>query len=430
MLHTLISWTLLSLTMTLGQTPSGSDLLESADQVLLDVARIRQLQPKKPIAKGLKSRRQIESYIRGQLEENYPPEDVLAEQKLLIKLGVIPDNTDLGELIVELYTEQIAGLYDFESSKFYIADWIPLEIQKPVMAHELTHALQDQHFDLSDLLQPEKNNDDAMLAKAALVEGEGFAVMLQYVLDNLGTSFLDIPDIVELSRTNLEMTAEQYQVLTNAPDYLRESLLFPYVYGARFMQTYVRRHGWKNASSLYKEVPESTEQILHPEKYMNARDVPVSVDSPGSFQPLVDGWDPIYRNVLGEFSLMLLLKQFIEQSAAERASAGWGGDMVELYEAGDGRLTLFLRSVWDSDQDAREFFDAYRSVIEEKYPGARLLPSTQLPNPGEFGQSAWETRQDKIQLRWEGTQVDVIEFTSVPDGKTDSSKQPAAEPSQ
>ena len=196
------------------------------------------------------------------------------------------------------------------------------------------------------------------------------------------------------------------------------------------MQTYVRRHGWKNASSLYKEVPESTEQILHPEKYMNARDVPVSVDSPGSFQPLVDGWDPIYRNVLGEFSLMLLLKQFIEQSAAERASAGWGGDMVELYEAGDGRLTLFLRSVWDSDQDAREFFDAYGSVIEEQYPGARLLPSTQLPNPGEFGQSAWETRQDKIQLRWEGTQVDVIEFTSVPDGKTDSSKQPAAEPSQ
>ncbi len=397
-----------SLSILAAPTPSESDLLRSTDQVLADVVRIRHLEPKGPIAKGVKSRKEIEAYLRARLEQDYPTEEVLAEQKLLIKLGLIPDDTDLEELLVLLFTEQIAGLYDFESGTLFIADWIPLEIQKPVMAHELMHALQDQHFDLASLLKSGKDNDDAMLAKAALVEGEGFSVMLQYVLDNLGTSFLDIPDIIKLSRTSLATTAEQYQVLTHAPEYLRESLLFPYIYGARFVQAYLRRNSWKDLSKLYAELPSSTEQILHPEKYMDERDTPVAVDSSELPLQLDTSWKQIYQNTLGEFSLYLSLKQFIDLPTAEQASEGWDGDSVQLYETKADQLTLFLLSVWDSKQDAGEFFDAYKELIEKKYPGARSLPPTEQPDSSSTV-LAWETEQDRIQLRWDGTRVEVTE---------------------
>ncbi len=408
MMRSWICGTVFSLSLLAAQTPSESDLLQSADQVLADVVRIRHLEPKSPIAKGLKSRKEIEAYLRARLEQDYPSEEVLTEQKLLIKLGLIPENTDLEELLVRLFTEQIAGLYDFEAGTLFIADWIPLEIQKPVMAHELTHALQDQYFDLSSLLQPRKDNDDVMLAKAALVEGEGFSVMLQYVLDNLGTSFLDIPDIIKLSRTSLAMTAEQYQVLTDAPQYLRESLLFPYIYGARFVQAYLRRNSWKDLSKLYAELPGSSEQILHPEKYMDERDTPVVVESSELPVQLDSSWKQIYQNTLGEFSLYLLLKQFIDLPAAEQGSEGWDGDSVQIYETQAGQLTLFLLSVWDSKQDAGEFFDAYKALIEKKYPGARSLSLTEQPDSSSTV-LAWETQQDRIKLQWNGTRVEVTE---------------------
>ena len=398
----------LSVSILTAQTPSESDLLQSADEVLEDVVRIRHLEPKTPIAKGLKSRDEIEDFLRGRLDQYYPPEEVLAEQKLLIKLGLIPDGTNLEELLVLLFTEQIAGLYDFEAATFYIADWIPLEIQKPVMAHELTHALQDQYFDLSGLLQPQKDNDDTMLARAALVEGEGFAVMLQYSLDNMGTSFLDIPDIVKLSRTSLEMTAEQYQVLTHAPEYLRESLLFPYIYGARFVQAFLRRNSWKELSNLYADLPGSTEQILHPEKYLDERDTPTPIESSKIPPQLDDSWNRIYQNVFGEFSLYLLLKQFIDLPTAEQASQGWDGDSTQLHESKTGQLTFILRSVWDSKEDAREFFDAYQKVIEKKYPSAHPLPPTERPNSSDRV-LVWETEQDRIQLQWDDTRVEVTE---------------------
>ena len=333
---------------------------------------------------------------------------MLTEQKLLIKLGVIPDDTDLEELLVLLFTEQIAGLYDFEAGTLFIADWIPLEIQKPVMAHELMHALQDQYFDLSSLLKSGKDNDDALLAKAALVEGEGFSVMLQYVLDSMGTSFLDIPDIIKLSRTSLAMTAEQYQVLTHAPDYLRESLLFPYIYGARFVQAYLRRNSWKDLSKLYAELPSSSEQILHPEKYLDERDTPVAGESLERPLQLDGSWKQIHQNTFGEFSLYLLLKQFIELPVAKQASEGWDGDSVQLYESKAGQLTLFLVTVWDSKQDAGEFFDAYKKLIEKKYPGARSLPSTEQPDAANTILT-WETEQDRIQLQWDDTRVEVTE---------------------
>ena len=398
----------LPLSILAAQTPSESDLLQSADEVLADVVRIRQLQSKSPIAKGLKSRAEIEVYLRERLRKDYPAEEVLAEQKLLIKLGLIPDDTNLGKLLVSLFTEQIAGLYDFESGTFFIANWIPLEIQKPVMAHELTHALQDQHFDLSSLLQSEADNDDAMLARAALVEGEGFSVMLQYILDSMGTSFLDIPDIVKLSRTSLAATAEQYPVLAHAPEYLRESLLFSYIYGARFVQAYLRRNSWKELSNLYADLPGSTEQILHPEKYLDDRDSPVNVESSEVPLQLEGSWKQIFQNVFGEFSLHLLLKQFIDVPTAEQASAGWDGDSVQLYESTAGQLTLIVLSVWDSKKDAGEFFDAYQKIIEKKYPSARPLPPTERPN-SSVTVLAWETDQDWIQLQWDGTRVEVIE---------------------
>jgi len=356
------------------QNTAGPDLVKAADEVLRKVVELRGLAPRQSVAKGVKSREEIARYLNERVREEYDPGELEREGRLLKKLGLLPAEMDYKEFTLKLLTEQVGGYYDPAKKTFFIAGWLPLDQQKPVMAHELTHALQDQHFNVGRFLKRDRKlqNDDAILAHQAILEGDGMAVMLDYVLEPLGRGFTELPDLLSVMRAQLSSMDSQFEIFDQAPVYLKESLLFPYVYGVVFLQKVRARGTWAEVDRLYSDLPASSEQIIHPEKYLERRDRPQAVDIKDPSPRLGAGWKSEYRNVLGEFTLYLLLKLHLPDERALAASAGWGGDRVLLAEKEGGRASsVFVETAWDSPDDAAEFYDALSVWMPARFPGAK-----------------------------------------------------------
>jgi len=388
-----------------GPGSESDKLRQAADTVLAKVSALRNLPAKGAVGTGLQSREEIRRYVLARMAEEYPAEELELDRRLLVKLGLIPESLDYRRTLVRLLTEQVAGYYDPKTRSLYVADWVPVEEQLPVMAHELAHALQDQHFDLDKLLEGVKGNEDATQAHVAVVEGEGLGLMLEYVLNPVGASFLDIPDIVQMQKNQMADARQRFDVFRQVPAFFQEALLFPYVQGARFLQYHVRRNGWGGVNRLYADLPRSTEQILHPEKYESPRDDPTPVAHPPLPAGLGGRWERIYGNVLGEFMLGLVLDEFLEESPAREAASGWDGDSVQLYQAPNGELALLVRSVWDTERDAAEFFDAYEKLIRLKYSQAEALGDPDEASP----RRRWGTETDTLILERTGRRVDLLE---------------------
>src|SRR4051812_25685063 len=208
--------------------------LNATDDVLKTVSRMRELAVKEPVKSAFKTRDEIEQSVMRDLDESTPPAEFDASQKTLLKLGLVPQNFQLREYVVKLLREQVAGFYEPKTKEFYLAAWLPLAEQKKVMAHELMHALQDQHFNLRRFEKWPKGDADAELAAHALVEGEATLIMIIYDLEQSGLRGIDITKIDSLTERLLDNDAEasdpNYPVLSAAPRVLRENLQFPYIY--------------------------------------------------------------------------------------------------------------------------------------------------------------------------------------------------------
>jgi hypothetical protein len=382
----LLSLALGGATYALVQENGAEGLLKAAEEITQQVARIRELEPKGPIKKGIKTRTEIAEYLDQRVREEYNEQDLLREGKLLEKLGLIPKGANYKSLVMNLLSEQVGGYYDPDLKTLFISGWLPIDQQRPVMVHELTHALQDQYFDLAGMIKRdlELKNDDQALAHKALAEGDAMAVMLDYLLQPAGKSFEELPDLVFVMRSQLTLMESQFAVFREAPDYLKETLLFPYGYGAAFLQK-VKAKGqpWSAVDKIYSDLPESTEQIIHPEKYLVSRDNPKIINSEQLVGPLGERWHEGYSSVLGEFSFFLLLKLYLPEERAKKASEGWGGDLVALVEEAQGQESfVLLDSIWDTDQDAEEF----RQALEEWLPGR--LPNASKSDDSGSG-STW-----------------------------------------
>jgi hypothetical protein len=383
------------------QETSPADLLKTADAMIQATARIRGLEPKSPIARGVKTRTEIAQYLNEQVQENYSEGELRQEGKLLRILGLIPDSVDYREWVLKLYSEQIAGFYDADRKTFYIASWISAADQKPVMVHELAHALQDQHFDVMKILKEDRGrkNDDRTMAHEALFEGDATVVMLNYELEPVKRTFSQLPDLAFAMRTLMASMQSQFPVFKAAPAFLQESMFFPYSGGAAFLQkAWAQNPSWESVNKMYADLPSSTEQILHPEKYFLTRDEPKPASAEELAAKLGSDWKIVYKNVLGEFSLSLLLNLHLSEERAKRSAAGWGGDQILLLENTAGKDAVLVNTVWDNDGEAEEFFQAMQSWLQQKYPN--------VPKSDETA-TGFSLLQDKEihTLRHEGTNV-------------------------
>jgi hypothetical protein len=376
-----------------------------SNRVLDEVAKLRGLPVLRPVTNGLKSRDDIRAIVLRDLSESTTPAEMHDTSVLLRFLGLVPADFELERETVALLTEQIAGFYDPKTKVFYLADWIPIPEQQTIMAHELTHALADQHFDLRRFEKWPDGDGDAELAARALIEGDATAVMIEYGLAERGVAHdlgaLPV-SIADLLREGARAQDPEHPVFSNAPEVMRESLQFPYVAGVGFVQALLKAGSWPRVSDAYRALPASTEQALHPEKYL-AGERPVAVALPDVSALLGTGWRRVDEDVNGEFGYYLILKDKLPEREAAAAAAGWGGDRYGFYvDASRTTGTLVHVSVWDSDAEATEFFAAYVERTVRRYG---------LTDSGAAGPNAkqWVTSEGIARVERVGNRVFVVE---------------------
>src|SRR5262245_8627732 len=246
-------------------------LVAATQEVLKETSEVRQLSIIRPVPSSTQSRAEIERAIMKNLDEEITPADVHASEVTLKKLGLAPPDFQYRALMVRLLTEQVAGYYEPKTHQFHLADWIDIDGQKPIMAHELTHALQDQHFNLRRFDNWPKGDSDAELAAHALIEGDATLTMAMYVASNPLRALTFLKSIGAMGISTEE--------LDKAPRALRETLLFPYQEGMNWTRSLYRQGGWSEVSTAFTTLPQSTEQVLHPEKYF-AHESPIKLTLP------------------------------------------------------------------------------------------------------------------------------------------------------
>ena len=398
-------------------------LIAATQEVLKETSDVRQLAILRPVQSSTQSRAEIERAVIKNLDEETSPADLHASEVMLKKLGLAPPDFQYRALMIRLLTEQVAGYYEPKTQQFHLADWIDIDGQKPIMAHELTHALQDQHFNLRRFEHWPKGDSDAELAAHALIEGDATLAMAMYVASN---PFRALAFLKSMGAAGIA-TAE----LDKAPRALRETLLFPYQEGLNWTRTLYKDGGWKDVSDAFTTLPQSTEQILHADKYF-AHETPVKVKLPdltsmsngrnerseirsqrseisrtkpaSSLKPLAS-WKRIASDVNGEWGFYLILDQFLKSPAeSRRAAAGWAGDRFALYESAKGDVLYVSLSTWDTENDAREFFDAYVKRTQLRYSDATLIDAASTASSKRF-----RTSEGIMTITLDGSRVLVAE---------------------
>ena len=373
-------------------------VMAATAEVLKETSEIRELSILRPVKSGAQSRAEIERMIIKNLNEETKPEETRASEVALKKLGLVPRDFNFRSFIVKLLTEQVAGYYDPKVQEFYLADWIDLDGQKPVIAHELVHALQDQHFNLRRFEKWPKGDSDAEMAAHALIEGDATLAMIRYVTRDLQRA--------AAFAKSLGSDGSSSEQIDNAPRALRESLLFPYERGSQWVTHLYRKGGWPLVSKAFTDLPQSTEQILHADKYF-AREAPVKVDIEDLRAGLGARWKRIDYDVNGEWGYYLILNEYLKMGA-DGAASGWSGDRFAVYEEPQtAQVFIAQMTMWDTDADAQEFFDAYARRTEARYAGTSQLEMTASAG----GQAkAWRTPADgRVLMELRGRRVVILE---------------------
>jgi hypothetical protein len=370
-------------------------IVSTTAAMLKETSELRELSILKAVKSGAQSRAEIERMIIRNLDSDTTPAEMHAAEVLLRAFGLAPNDFAYRTFLVKLLTEQVAGYYDPKAQQFYLADWIELDGQKPVMAHELTHALQDQHFNLKRFEKWPKGDSDAELAAHALIEGDATLAMTIYMSKN---PLVALAFIRSLGAQ--EASSEQFR---QAPRALRESLLFPYEEGSTWATQLYKRGGWEMVSQAFTKLPQSSEQILHADKYF-AYEAAQKMTLPDFRSTLGPSWKRIDYDVNGEWGYYLILDEFLNNtSESKQASAGWGGDRFALYETGKpNEFFIAQLTAWDTPADAREFFDAYAKRTSKRYPDAKETKATE-------DRMEWQTGSGGVALELRGSRIAIVE---------------------
>jgi hypothetical protein len=339
-----------------GSDPEGSDPSHDVQRVARRLERVRELEFERiPPVRTISADEAREEGL-AVLDEEYPPERRADDEEILVLLGLLPPGSDLRELAGTIFGEEVAGFYDDERKRMTLVAGSGEGTEGEItLAHELTHALEDQHFELG----LKGGLDDKRTARSALIEGTATVAMVDY----LGRFLTG--GVVDRSRALAQLqAADLLESDSGLPPYLQRSLLFPYAAGARFVDAIGT---WEPANRALRGTgPDSTEQVLHPGKYRE-RERPLRV---AAAPPPGDGWQKDASGTMGEFDTSELIRSSDSATRATRAAAGWGGGSYALWRR-NGRHVLTLAWRWDTPRDAAEFVSALPRYIERSLDGRR-----------------------------------------------------------
>lgn len=417
-------------------TPREAEkLFHSVDEILAFDSKQTGLPIKKEVKRRLTSRDEVEGYLTKHMKD----QDVKRLQRselVLKKFGLLPRNFNLEKLLVSLLREQVAGYYDPKTKTVNLLDWVPMEEQEPVMAHELTHALQDQAVGLDkwmkrgekDLGEIRKDptpvdiaNDEMDDTREAVIEGQAETVMLQYELAPVGRSILDSPDLVDEMESQMANGTDDSKVFKDAPIFLRESLTFPYSYGLKFEVKLLEKGGKEKAyAGVLANPPHTTRQIMQPETYLADEQIPPMpmVEFKHNFKDYVK----FDIGAMGEFDVAVLIEQYAGKKLSERLYPEWrGGYYYAARPKGDALAPLGLMYVsrWSSAEKASEFAEIYARSLATRYKKVEEVKDqssgqTAAAHP-EYkvdvlqGLHAWTTDEGTVVIEEQGDTVLVSE---------------------
>ncbi len=340
--------------------PSPSADPEALLKAIQDqVASIRGLSPTTPIEPQFPDDATFEGILARIVDEDIPPEDLRKAELLYRTLGLMSGEPTLQELYLDLLTSQVAGLYDPKTKGLYVRtpDGGIGPVEQVFFAHEFQHALQDQHFDLAGMQDLPADQGDRILAMQALVEGDAYVLMAQWLIAHLGAD--GISALLEASND-----PEAQAALAAIPRIIQAQILFPATEGTVFVQGLQLAGGWDAVNAAFADPPVSSEQVLHPEKYA-AREAPVEITLPSDPAGRMGaGWTEVLRDTLGEHQLRIWLDA--PGTSAESpaiAAAGWGGDRIILFESATAAAAAIVTE-WDTTDDAIEFAEAAQASLD------------------------------------------------------------------
>ena len=353
---------------------SGDPSAAAYDLIEQQMQDIRGLRATTKVERDVMDKPALCAFLTKKFHEDNPPELVRGTETLYKQLGLLPQDASLEKLYIELLTSQVAGLYDDETKHMYVISSSDQAgpIERFTYSHEYTHALTDQAFDLRKVVGTATDQSDRSLARSALIEGDATLAMTLWAQNNLTPQ--------ELLQAAGAADPGSQAVLDRMPAILKDPLLFPYSNGLQMdLGAYSSGGGYGGVDNLYRNPPDSTEQVLHSDK-LASREAPVAVTFPADLASrLGDGWKVTLQDTFGELLLGIILKD-AGASASDAAAAGWGGDRVALVEGPSGETAVVLDTAWDTEADAAEFEAAVGS-LSAKLTAAGESASVLRPDP-------------------------------------------------
>lgn len=335
------------------------------------VSSIRQLPAREPVQGRTISRSEIAKYLTSELDAETPPDVMQATEALLYGFGTVGPDFDFRSSVLTLMTSQLLGFYDPKQKTFFVGRDLHGDELRVTLWHELVHALQDQHYDLSHLADWEPDEGDRQSAVHGLAEGDATSAMLDALLKPRGGSALEVPDGLLRADAVLGSASE------TAPPVLVRSLLAPYIDGLAFTNELRRRGGFAAVDAAWKHPPLSTEQLLHPDKFL-AGEAPLSVPLPPP-PALAPELKERFHDVMGEQTLRILLEEWLPARTAAAAAADWGGDRLSVF-ADDARTSWAV--AWHLRFDSSEAGQrAYRALARAAPLTDRAAQRPSQPDP-------------------------------------------------
>jgi hypothetical protein len=385
-------------------------LFQSVNQVLEFLEQDTGLKLKDKVKPELVSRDAAEAYVLRKMKEDEEQEhDVQRAQLVLKKFRLLPQNFCLQQFLPKLMREQVAGYYDTQDKRIHLLNWMDIDAQLPVMAHELTHALQDQTIDLDkwnkqakeaakahDADESQVDMDEELTARDALLEGQATVTMMDYLLRNSNLNVLTAPAMVAEFEQGMDNPSEsETPLMAGAPLVIRESLTFPYRDGMEFVRMLLLNGGKKRAFlQALHDPPRDSHEILSPAAYLKSERV-AGMLMPKMADVLSDNYKKFDVGSFGQFDVKIFLQQFASEKQAERLSPEWHGGLyyaavkksVKPEQAGTADLALLYVSRWSAAEKAQEFAHLYLEAVKKRYPRAVALDAT-----------AFQTEEGKVRV--------------------------------
>ena len=293
---------------------------------LVKVESFRKLRARHSVPSKTMDRAPLIAQVEAHSKAETPPEAVRGQAELLVAFGLVPPMYDVEKGVFKLLEQQLAGYYEPADKTMYLAADLGEDDAEATLAHELVHALQDQHYDLGPQIQYADDGGDRTAAVHALAEGDAMSAMMDFMLASHGQTALDIPE--DALATQMRAQAMLSGAAGDIPPVLQTSLVAPYVDGMMFVSALRRRGGWAEVDRAWKHPPATSEQLLHLEKY-DAHEAPLAVPPP-PVDALGGGFKVLFTDLFGEQSTRLSFEEWGRRKTAESLAAGWGGDRASL----------------------------------------------------------------------------------------------------